>query len=145
MKIERLSSGDVSTAKQLFLLFQQIDEIADPTEASDDYLKRLLSDPGFHVLTATSDGIVVGGITAYELPKYKRDETEIFLYELGVMENYRRKGVASALIDELLDLAAERQISAVFVATEADNIPAIELYRKTVGRPESAIFFTCDL
>lgn len=128
-----------------FIFFQLDDGLENPTAAGDRYLTNLLSRDDFHVLAAIEKDRVVGGLTAYELVKYKREETEMFLYELGVCESHRRRGIARALIAELKRICLKKKIHVLFVATEMDNDPARRLYEKTGGRFESAAFYTYQL
>jgi len=55
--------------------------------------------------------------------------TEMFLYELGVEEGYRRRGIGRALVESLRELARERGCSGMWVLTDADNEAALATYR----------------
>lgn len=52
--------------------------------------------------------MVVGGLVAYEFQKFEHERSEIYIYDLAVAEAHRRRGIATALIEELKKLAAER-------------------------------------
>jgi ribosomal protein S18 acetylase RimI-like enzyme len=56
--------------------------------------------------------------------------TEMFLYELGVVEDARRAGVGTALVDALRELAADRGCYGMWVLTEPDNAAANATYRR---------------
>lgn len=144
-QIKKLTKNEFKTAKDLFNSFQIDDGEDNPSSASDEYLKDLLARDDFHVLVAIVDEKVIGGLTAYELRKYKREETEMFLYEMGVDEPFRRMGIATALIDYLKTICKEKRIPEMFVDTWADNIPAKKLYEKTGGEAEEVIEFTYEL
>lgn len=102
------------------------------------YLARLLGDPTFIALVALAEGAVVGGIIAYELRKFEQERSEIYLYDLAVVERWRRRRVATRLIEALKVLAAERGAWVVFVQadTTADDQPAIALYSRLGAREE---------
>ncbi|MEZ5427973.1 MAG: GNAT family N-acetyltransferase [Pyrinomonadaceae bacterium] len=143
---KKLDSGDVRSAKHLFRLFQLDEGAENPTQASDEYLEKLLARDDFHVVVATSEnGEVIGGLTAYELRKYKREATEMFLYEIGVAESFRRRGIARELIAFLKRVCAKKEIREMFVATEADNRPAKGLYRRTGGGLEKAAIYSYEV
>jgi aminoglycoside 3-N-acetyltransferase I len=38
----------------------------------------------------------VGGLIAYELEKFERARSELYIYDLAVAEDHRRRGVATA-------------------------------------------------
>ncbi len=110
---------------------------ARPTE---DYLKRLLDGDSFIALAAMMEGQVVGGIAAYELPKFEQERSEIYIYDLAVAAEHRRKGVATALIDEMRKIASSRGSYVIFVQAVYGDEPAIALYTK-LGTREDVLHF----
>ena len=106
-----LNAADVVEFRSLLALFgSAFDDRKTYLSAQpdDDYLRRLLASDTF-IAIATFDGeTVVGGLAAYVLPKFEQARNEIYIYDLAVHEQHRRKGVATALITELKRLALER-------------------------------------
>lgn len=86
-----------------------------------------LSDPRHHLLLAWEGGAVVGMVSGVEMTHPDKG-TEMFLYELGVAESARGRGVGRALTDALRDLATERGCYAMWVMTEQDNVAALRTY-----------------
>jgi len=135
VEIRALTQEDVAGLQALNRLFGEAFEDAEhyldrpPSEA---YLQRLLRNPDFVALVAVDEGAVVGGLTAYELHKFEQERSELFLYDLAVAETHRRRGVATALIEALRQMAAERGAQAAFVLadTDEDDAAAIALYRR---------------
>ncbi len=144
-KIRRLRVEEIEQAKYLFRWFQEDDGIQNPAIPSDSHLNKLLARDDFHALAAFDKETLIGGLTAYELAGYKNEKPEMFLFELGVSENYRRKGVAAALIDALKELCREKEIDEMFVGALADNFAAVKLYEHTGGKAASVIEFTYKL
>ena len=107
---------------------------------SSAYLERILAKPHFFALVAEEQGQIIGGLAAYELEKFEQERSEIFIYDLAVAETHRRHGVATALIEETRRIAAERGVHVMFIATEADNHPAVALYSKFGTREETCHF-----
>ena len=145
VRIEKLEKNQTETAIQLFRLFQMDDGVENPDEVSDNYLKNLLARTDFHVLAAFDGENLIGGLTAYELAKYKTEVREMFLYELVVDKNYRRKQAASRLIDFLKNICSEKEISEIFLLTENSNFAARNLYLKTDGVPVETVLFKYEL
>lgn len=108
----------------------------------DDYLRRLLASDCFIALVAMIDGEVVGGLAAYELRKFEQERSEIYIYDLAVAERHRRKGVATALLRELGEVARARGAHAIFVQadTGVEDEPAIALYSR-MGSRENVLHF----
>ena len=91
--------------------------------------EALLSDPRTLLLVAFAAGRPVGFVLAHELPRRHGDPAKLFVYEVDLAEGHRRRGIASALLARLAELARERGIREGFVLTEPDNSPANALYR----------------
>lgn len=79
---------------------------------------------------------VAGGLVAYELRKFERERSEIYIYDLAVAESFRRLGIASALLERLAGIAVERGAWSVFVQADYIDEPAIALYEKFGIREE---------
>jgi aminoglycoside 3-N-acetyltransferase I len=104
------------------------------------YLQRLLGSDGFIALAASDGDEVVGGIAAYELHKFERERSEIYIYDLAVAESHRRVGVATALIEELKRIATARGAWVIFVQADLGDEPAIALYSR-LGVREDVLHF----
>jgi len=100
------------------------------------YLERLLGGSHLIALAATKQGVVVGGLVAYELEKFEQERTEIYIYDIAVAEAHRRQGVATALIGELKTLAGARNAYTIFVQADRADAPAIALYSKLGTRAQ---------
>jgi aminoglycoside 3-N-acetyltransferase I len=131
--VRLLSEGDVDRLRELLAVFGRAFE-GDATytgaQPSDAYLSELLSGNQFIALAALEGDIVIGGLAAYVLAKFEQARSEIYLYDLAVAAEHRRKGVATALIEALKRLGAEGGISVIFVQADRADLPAIALYRK---------------
>lgn len=106
----------------------------------DDYLGRLLADPGFIALAAWEGETMVGALSAYALRKYEQERSEVYIYDLAVAEDFRRRGVATALIEALKPIA--RSLGAWVIFVQADHVdrPAVALYEK-LGTREEVLHF----
>ena len=82
-----LGPGNVDLMRDLSALFAEA--FGEPQTYPADrpsriYLERLLGDEQFVVLVALKDGVVVGGLAGYQLPKFEQERSEIFIYDLAV-------------------------------------------------------------
>lgn len=147
MEIRLLGPGDVGLLHELLTVFgEAFDEVetygaARPGPA---YLQRLLDGDTFIALVALVDSAVVGGLAGYELPKFERERSEIFIYDLAVAAAHRRRGIATALLVEMKRIAASRGAWVVFIQADAGDEPAIALYEK-LGTREDAVHFDIPL
>jgi aminoglycoside 3-N-acetyltransferase I len=104
------------------------------------YLRRLLGSDYFIAIVALQNHEVVGGIAAYELLKFEQERSEIYIYDLAVVETHRRQGIATALIQKLQQIAAVRGAYVIFVQADIIDEPAIALYSK-LGIREDVLHF----
>jgi aminoglycoside 3-N-acetyltransferase I len=140
---QQLSPSNVAVLKSLLKVFgEAFNEVSTYQDAvpSDAYLQSLLAKPHFIVLVAMHSGQVVGGLAAYELEKFERERREIYIYDLAVAEEHRRKGVATNLIRELRRIAKTRNAYMIFVQADPQDEPAIRLY-ESFGKRESPYHF----
>ncbi|MEI4505345.1 AAC(3)-I family aminoglycoside N-acetyltransferase [Sphingopyxis sp. CCNWLW253] len=141
--VRRLGTGDIAAMRGLNGLYA--DAFDDPEtyradRPGDDWLARQLGKDGVITLVAEADGRILGGLTAYDLPKLEAARSEIYLYDLAVDAAHRRRGIATALIAELQHIAAETGAWAVFVQADYGDDPAVALYTK-LGAREDVMHF----
>jgi aminoglycoside 3-N-acetyltransferase I len=141
--IRRLSARDIPLFRDLLATlgkaFEEVDTFTS-AQPRDAYLERLLGGETFIALAALEDGAVIGGLAAYELVKFEQERSEIYIYDLAVDIDHRRKGVATALITQLKTIAAERGAYVIFVQADYGDDPAIALYTK-LGVREDVLHF----
>jgi aminoglycoside 3-N-acetyltransferase I len=140
---EQLTTSDIHLLKDLLRVFGEAFEDVETYQGAvpgDDYLRSLLAMRHFVVVVARSGGEVVGGLAAYELQKFERDRREVYIYDLAVAKEHRRKGVATGLIAELKRVAAKRDAYVIYVQADKDDAPAIALYQG-LGRREDVHHF----
>jgi aminoglycoside 3-N-acetyltransferase I len=140
---KQLADSDVSVLKALLAAFgEAFDEIETYQGAvpSDAYLDALLRKPHFIALAALQGAEVVGGLAAYELEKFERARSEVYIYDLAVREGHRRRGVATGLIRALGGIARERGAYVMFVQADLVDGPAIRLY-ESLGTREDVLHF----
>jgi aminoglycoside 3-N-acetyltransferase I len=140
---EQLTTSDINLLKDLLRVFGEAFEDVETYQGAvpgDGYLRSLLAMRHFISVVARSGGEVVGGLAAYELQKFERDRREIYIYDLAVAKEHRRKGVATGLIAELKRVAANRGAYVIYVQADQDDAPAIALYQG-LGRREDVYHF----
>ncbi len=81
-------------------------------------------------------------MTGVELFHPDKPGPEMFLYELGVDEGFRGRGIGRSLVEALTALAWERDCYGMWVLTDEENAAAMATYRGAGGRrePESVMF-----
>lgn len=125
MDIHRITQReDVEAAGHLF-----------DTGPRQEATERFLADDRHHLLIAYLDGAPAGMVTGVEMTHPDKG-TEMFLYELGVDEPFRRRGVGTALVLALAELARERGCYGMWVLTDHGNPAALATYARAGGAVE---------
>jgi aminoglycoside 3-N-acetyltransferase I len=142
--IRELGVGDARSLRCMNALFGRVfcdAEAYKEAPPSGAWLERLLAARNFIALVAEEEnGACVGGLTAYELLKYERERSEIYIYDLAVADTHRRRGIASRLIAGLRATAGHRGAYVVFVQADLTDDAAIALYSR-LGRGENVLHF----
>jgi len=145
--IRVLGGSDEALLRRALRLFGEAFEDA-PTyigaQPDDTYLSQLLLRDTFIAIAALHDDRVVGAMTAYVLPKFEQPRSEIYIYDLAVADAHRRRGLATAMIDRLRSIAAERGAYVIFVQADYGDAAAVALYTR-LGLREDVMHFDIDV
>lgn len=129
--IKHISAADLPVMHRLLAMFGEVfgdSETYQGAVPSDAYLTRLLGMAHFIALAALDGDQVIGGLAAYQLEKFERARSEVYIYDLAVREAHRRQGVATALIRALQPIAKGLGAYVIFVQADPGDLPAIRLY-----------------
>lgn len=133
--IRRLGPADLKNGLELINLFNEVFEEAPSKNAN---LKNWLERSDLIALAAFDGNTLVGGLTAYVLPLFRKPEREAFIYDLAVKASHQRKGIGSALMQALVQHCKAQNIEYSFVPAEVEDEHAIAFYRK-LGWEETAV------
>ncbi len=141
--IRQLGTADVAELRGAVAVFAQAFGDAKsygPGQTSEAYLRGLLAGDSFIAVVAEEAGRVVGTLAGYELRKCEQERSEIYIYDLAVLAEYRRRGLATAMIDCLKGVAVTRGAGVIYVQADYGDEPAIALYTK-LGIREDVMHF----
>ena len=127
IEVERVKAVDADLGRALNGLFDE------GMTWNDEHGRTFLANPDALLIVARWEGTPCGFLTAYRLPRFDGLGSEVNLYEIGTHEDYRQRGVATAMIAELKRWAEEVGAVNIWVLTEIDNEPAQRLYAATGG------------
>ncbi len=77
-----------------------------------------------------------GFLTAHRLQRFDARQAEILLYEIGIHEDFRQRGIGKALIETGKLWAAEVGADEVWVLTSSSNTAAMRLYASSGGKED---------
>jgi aminoglycoside 3-N-acetyltransferase I len=142
-RIEILSGKDIDVMRAMLAMFGEAFNDRDTytkAQPDDAYLDALLADDSFIAIAALAGTKVVGGLAAYMLRKFEQARTEIYIYDLAVDAEFRRQGIATAMIEALKALARNKGVYVIYVQADYGDDPAIALYTK-LGVREDVLHF----
>ena len=141
LEVRKLTQEDVSAFHSLVRLFNMVFEEDENVIGTEKNLLKLLGNSYFVAMVAFYENEIAGGLTAYELPMYYSDHSEIFLYDLAVRAEYQRMGIGKRLIHALKEYCVKNGINEFFVLAHEEDGHALEFYRSTGGKSEKVINF----
>jgi ribosomal protein S18 acetylase RimI-like enzyme len=128
VRIVALGRGDEDRVRAASALFDG--------PARDDAASRFLNDPNHHLLIAYEGEEPAGFVSGVEITHPDKG-TEMFLYELGVDERFRGRGIGRLLVAALAELARDNGCYGMFVLTDDDNRAALATYQAAGGVREA--------
>lgn len=121
IEIRRVALGDEA-------LFKKIARDVFDAKVTKTRLAEYLADPNTILLVALAKGEVIAQAAAM-VTRHPARPRELWIDEIGVAPKFQRQGIASALLQAMLEIARSQKCRATWVATERDNKPARALYR----------------
>lgn len=97
-----------------------------------------LADPGHEIVMAFLDGAAVGIATGTVI-RHPDKRPTLFINEVGVLEAHQRQGIATLIVQCLLDVARAGGCDGAWLGTEADNAAARGLYEKLGAQASDGI------
>ena len=101
-------------------------------------LAAFVADRGHEMVFAMAGKTVVGMASGTVL-LHPDKPPAFFIAEVGVNEDMRLRGIATELVQMLLNVARESGYRGIWLATESDNVEARALYRKLGARSTEAV------
>ncbi|MEO9633932.1 MAG: GNAT family N-acetyltransferase [Parasphingorhabdus sp.] len=129
---------EVTTENQS-LMHVVADDLFDAPVQSN-LLQSYLAEETHWLVAALLDGVVIGKATAM-VHRRPDKEDELYLDEIDVIPELRRKGIAKMILKKVLEMAEDWGCEECWLGTEKDNIPARKLYESNGAKPEDFVLY----
>ena len=129
INVRQLQDSDKSAWQELYFAYLEFYETS-PSDVNSELLWRRLtnSEPQIQALVAEANGVVIGiAHFHYQLSTWS-DTSHCYLEDLYVAEVERGNGAATALIQQVQELAIRQGCSELFWITKENNSIARKLY-----------------
>ena len=137
-----LSKEDLSSLKELILIFADVFEISTFELPNDEHLQSLLENKSMVFFVALHKNKVIGGVRAYILPSTYYSSSEIYLYDIGITPIFQKKGVGAKLIENVKAYSKNLGYKEIFVQADLEDQHAINFYKKIGGKAADVVHFT---
>ena len=129
MHIKHATADDIP-AIVASVIPQQWDAANDMESYDETALREYLSHDDNVLLVAYDSDEIVGLLLATKiyLPYAQGRSNWMYVDELDTKPSHRRQGIARSLMQKIIDIARDRGIAEVYVATELDNTNAQKFY-----------------
>lgn len=137
------SRQSLKVLRELNVLFAEAfdePETYSRNKPSDDYMLSLLSKKHIIFCAALDGQKVVAGLVGYVLEKFEQERSEVYIYDLAVDREYRRRQIATNLIGFLKNEAVKAGAWVVFIQADRQDTPAVKLY-ESLGLREDVLHF----
>ena len=135
--IKRLVPGDEAVLERV--AEDVFDEAVHP-----ERLTAYLAEPTHHLIVAVKAGEVVGQVAAV-IHKHPDKPTELFIDEIGVTPALRRQGVATKLLNAVLELGKKLGCEEAWLGAEDTNQQAKGFYESFRVEAEPVMMYTFKL
>lgn len=128
MQVRRLGIEDFELATEAI---RTVKKPKPHSTFSGEYLKKFLARPENVLIVAEQEGVPTGFLLAYLLDRVDRDQRMVCLYEVGVSESYRQRGIGRAMIETLKLICKKENALKTWGITNRSNLAAFRLYEST--------------
>ncbi len=126
MDIRRLGPDDSS------LLEAAVRHVLLPSEpASAQHLVHAVADSRCYFLVSVQDDVPIGYLSAYKFPAVESSGFMVYLYDLVVVPEHRRRGIGTRLVQELKERCRKDGVTRVWVGTTPENQAAQRTFAAT--------------
>ena len=136
LKIRKAAPEDVPLILSFIRELAEYERALDPVSATEDDLRRdgFTANPKFRVIIAEWDGKPAGMAFFFHHYSTWKGRPSLYLEDLFVRPEFRRRGVGRALMVHLASMAIEENCYGVRWEVLDWNEPAIKVYQRLGGR-----------
>lgn len=130
LSVKQATIEDLKAVIPLFEAYRKFYGKASDTEGSTNFIKKRMEHKESVLFIAEKEGAVVGFVQLYPLFSSTRLQRLWLLNDLFVSVEYRKLGVATALLQKAQQLSRDTKAAGLLLETEKSNLPGNKLYPK---------------
>lgn len=130
MRIHRLTSGEEDLWSKAVAVIVAEENREGPL-ASQREVAQALADLRCYLFVAEEDADPVGLLSAYRFPDVVTGGELVYLYDIEVRVDHRRKGVGATLIRSLAECCQRDRVRRIWAGTDVTNMAARRTFEAT--------------
>ncbi len=103
-------------------------------------MNQVLGDKNCYYVLCSDDSRPVGYLSAFRFPSVETADFQVYLYDIAIDEQFRRKGLGSRMIEELKSHCRKDKVNYIWVGTSLENEAAQRTFEKTGARKVSETY-----
>ena len=128
LKIIRANKNHIEGLSFLFNLYRQFYKYEKNLNDSQKYIHQRIINNESIIFICTKNDKILGFVQLYETFDSLNLDKKLILYDLYVLEKYRKLGIARKLMNKSKDFAINNNFSRIELSTAKDNYNAQKLY-----------------
>lgn len=143
--IVRATEENLNLGRQAVELHRETSQSV--TDGDEESVRGFVRDSKGYLLMARQDDCVIGSLYGYALRHPHRAQPQFLLYAIDVSQEWRNRGIGTALVRHFVAEAKKARACEVWVLTEKGNAAALVMYEKNGFRRSGAgeIMFELNL
>ena len=128
LKIIRANKNHIEGTSILFDLYRQFYKYQKDLKNSRDYIHKMITNKESIIFIATNSENIIAFVQLYKTYDSLNLKKKLVLYDLYVLEKYRKLGIGRKLMNKSKDFAINNNFSKIELSTSIDNYNAQKLY-----------------
>ena len=128
LKIIRAKKNHIESVSILFNLYRQFYKYEKNLNDSQKYIYQRIINNESIIFICTKNEKILAFVQLYETFDSLNLDKKLILYDLYVLEKYRKLGIARKLMNKSKDFAINNNFSRIELSTAKDNYNAQKLY-----------------
>ena len=128
LKINRANKSHIEGVSILFDLYRQFYKYKKDLKNSKNYINKMIENNESIIFIGTENENIVAFVQLYETFDSLNLNKKLVLYDLYVLERYRKLGIGRKLMDKSKDFAINNNFPRIELSTSINNYNAQKLY-----------------
>jgi ribosomal protein S18 acetylase RimI-like enzyme len=128
LKILRANKSHIESVSILFDMYRQFYKYQKDLKNSKNYIHKMIENNESIIFIGTENENIIAFVQLYETFDSLNLNKKLVLYDLYVLEKYRKLGIGRKLMNKSKDFAINNNFSRIELSTSINNYSAQKLY-----------------